>query len=293
MPGESFEISNQHIRIRVAARGAELTELFHLQHHLAYLWSGDPAFWGKTSPVLFPIVGTLKNNRYSWQGTTYTLPRHGFAREKDFTLISQSSNSLHFQLQQDAATLEVYPFPFQLAIQYTLIDARLEVSYTVANTGNSPLLFSLGAHPAFALPLEPGLPYTDYYLEFSVPEDAPIYPLTSDALIDPVPKPFFNQTTQLPLHPELFYGDALVCKNLQSNKITLASHSGKRSLEFYFPNTPYFGIWSAKNAPFICLEPWHGIADHATASGKLAEKEGICFLQPGAVFATCWHVTLR
>lgn len=293
MPGELFEIANQHMRIRVAARGAELNELFNLEHNLAYLWKGDPAFWGKTSPVLFPIVGTLKNNQYSWKDKNYVLPRHGFAREKDFTLISKSSDTLLFQLQEDATTLQVYPFPFQLTIQYTLIEARLAVTYTVVNTGISPLLFSLGAHPAFALPLEPSIPYADYFLEFSEPENAPIYPLTSDALIHPEPKPFFNQTKQLALYPELFYGDALVFKNLQSNKITLASHSGKRALDFYFPNTPYFGIWSARNAPFICLEPWHGIADSASASGKLEEKEGICTLQPGATFETNWQVTLR
>lgn len=293
MPGELFEIANQQMRIRVAARGAELNELFNLEHNLAYLWRGDSAFWGKTSPILFPIVGTLKNNQYSWQDKTYVLPRHGFAREKDFTLLRKSNDTLLFQLQEDATTLQVYPFPFQLTIQYTLMEARLAVTYTVVNTGTSPLLFSLGAHPAFALPLESSIPYTDYFLEFSAPENAPIYPLTSDALIHPEPKLFFNQTKQLALHPELFYGDALVFKNLQSNKITLASHSGKRALDFDFPNTPYFGIWSARNAPFICLEPWHGIADSASASGKLEEKEGICTLQPGATFETNWQVTLR
>ena len=293
MPGEWYEISNQQIRIRVAAMGAELKELFHLTHQLSYLWSGDPAFWGKTSPVLFPIVGTLKNNQYSWQNRTYSLPRHGFAREKKFKLVSQSSDTLLFQLQEDAETLQVYPFPFQLSIRYQLMEASLQVTYLVENTGTSPLHFSLGAHPAFALPIEPTLSYTDYYLEFSEPENAPIYPLTADALIAPEPKPFFDHTQQLSLHPELFYGDALVFKNLQSNQITLASQNGKRALDFHFPNTPYFGIWSARNAPFICLEPWHGIADHATASGKLEEKEGICTLLPGAEFITEWRVTLR
>jgi galactose mutarotase-like enzyme len=293
MPGEWYEISNQQIRIRVAALGAELKELFHLTHQLSYLWSGDPAFWGKTSPVLFPIVGTLKNNQYSWQNRTYSLPRHGFAREKNFTLISQTADTLLFQLQADPETLQVFPFPFQLSIRYQLMEASLQVTYLVENTGTSPLLFSLGAHPAFALPIEPTLSYADYYLEFSQPENAPIYPLTADALIAPEPKPFFNQTQQLPLHPKLFYGDALVFKNLQSEQITLASHSGKRALDFHFPNTPYFGIWSARNAPFICLEPWHGIADHSTASGKLEEKEGICTLLPGAEFITEWRVTLR
>ena len=293
MPTDWYEISNQLIRIRVAARGAELKELFHLTHQLSYLWSGDPSFWGKTSPVLFPIVGTLKNNQYSWQNKTYSLPRHGFAREKNFKLISQSSDTLLFQLREDAETLELYPFPFQLSIRYQLDEASLQVIYLVENSGTSPLLFSLGAHPAFALPIEPTLSYADYYLEFSEPENAPIYPLTADGLIVPEPKPFFDQTRQLALHPELFYGDALVFKNLQSNKITLATHTGKRALDFNFPNTPYFGIWSARNAQFICLEPWHGIADHATASGKLEEKEGICTLLPGAEFSTKWTVTLR
>ncbi|NDA62445.1 MAG: aldose 1-epimerase family protein [Chitinophagia bacterium] len=285
-------ISNQLIRIQVAERGAELCELFHIGNQLNYLWKGDPVFWGKTSPVLFPIVGSLRNNAYRWQNKTYSLPRHGFARELPFQLIQQSENTLLFQLVHSAATLAVYPFPFKLSILYHIDQTRLSVRYQVENPATSPMYFSIGAHPAFALPLEPQCAYNDYYLAFSTPENAPIYPLTESAFIANNPKPFFHHTKQLSLYPELFYGDALVFKNLQSNQITLAATSGKAGLQFNFPNTPYFGIWSAKNAPFICLEPWHGIADTENATGNLEEKEGIITLFPGNIFSSEWSVTL-
>ncbi|MBU3743310.1 MAG: aldose 1-epimerase family protein [Sediminibacterium sp.] len=292
MANAIHEISNQQIRIQVAERGAELCELFHFDNQLNYLWKGDPAFWGKTSPVLFPIVGSLQNNVYRWQNKTYTLPRHGFARELPFKLLQESEHALLFQLMHTEKTLAVYPFPFKLFIQYQIEQACVTVRYQVENPADSPLYFSIGAHPAFALPLEPHHAFTDYYLEFSTPEDAPIYPLTASALIASKPKPFLHHTKKLALHPELFYGDALVFKNLQSNQITLAASTGKAALEFNFPNTPYFGIWSAKNAPFICLEPWHGIADTEYATGNLDEKEGIQTLLPGNTFSCEWSVRL-
>lgn len=292
MANAIHEISNQQIRIQVAERGAELCELFHFGNQLNYLWKGDPAFWGKTSPVLFPIVGSLRNNEYCWQNKTYSLPRHGFARELPFQLIQQSDHTLLFQLVHSNATLQVYPFPFKLSILYQIDNSRLTVRYQVENPANNPMYFSIGAHPAFALPLESSLAFTDYYLEFSTPENAPIYPLTENALIANNPRPFFQNTQQLSLHPELFYRDALVFKNLQSNQITLAATTGKAALQFNFPNTPYFGIWSAKNAPFICLEPWHGIADTESATGNLEEKEGIQTLLPGEIFASEWSVSL-
>ena len=292
MANAIHEISNQQIRIQVAERGAELCELFHFGNQLNYLWKGDPTFWGKTSPVLFPIVGSLRNNEYRWENKTYSLPRHGFARELPFQLIQQSENSLLFQLVHSAATLAVYPFPFKLSILYQIEQSSLTVRYQVENPATSNLYFSIGAHPAFALPIEPQCAYKDYYLQFSTPENTPIYPLTDMALIAKNPKPFFHHTKQLALHPELFYGDALVFKNLQSNQITLAATTGKAGLEFNFPNTPYFGIWSAKNAPFICLEPWHGIADTENTTGNLEEKEGIQTLLPGHIFTCEWSVSL-
>lgn len=292
MANATHEISNHQIRIQVAERGAELCELFHIGKQLNYLWRGDPAFWGKTSPVLFPIVGSLQNNTYRFQNKSYSLPRHGFARELPFQLIKKAENILHFQLAHTEATLAVYPFPFKLSILYQIENTRLTVRYQVDNPANSPMYFSIGAHPAFALPLEPQLGFTDYFLEFSTPENASIYPLTASALIASNPKPFFYQTKSLSLHPELFYGDALVFKNLQSNQITLAAKTGVAALQFSFPNTPYFGIWSAKNAPFICLEPWHGIADTEDATGNLEEKEGIQFLLPGNKFTSEWSVNL-
>lgn len=287
-------LNNGTLQITVSEMGAELQDLVLLSKQQAYLWSGDPAFWGKKSPVLFPIVGGLHNNQYQYQGKTYALGRHGFAREKKFLLEKATETELSFLLQADEQTLAQYPFAFDFRVTYHLHGAVLRCTYTVTNTHHSDLYFSVGAHPAFRVPLEEGESYNDYQLVFDREEEVPIWPLSEQGLILPEPQPFAWQKrttgSVIPLTKELFYGDALVFKQLQSNTITLTHQQEKKGLHFRFSGYPFFGIWSAKNAPFVCLEPWCGIADSSQTNGDLTQKEGIMALAAGESFSRHWEV---
>lgn len=284
-----IQLSNAFITSHIHPKGAELQSLKHRQTGIEYLWNGDTKWWGKHSPVLFPIVGSLINNTYYYEGKAYQLPRHGFARDKTFTVKQISDTEAMFSLIQAEDTLALYPFEFELQLHYKLIDAELSCTYTVINSGNKPLLFSLGAHPAFAVPIKNEGNYTDYKLHFNADEKLIRHKL-SDGLIGTETAIIALQNNQLPLSPALFYEDAIVLKNMHSNCITLSSEASKNGLHFKFNDFPFFGIWAAKDAPFICLEPWCGIADHTHHNQQLQNKEGICTLASNQSWQRVWSV---
>ncbi|HUR11595.1 MAG TPA: aldose 1-epimerase family protein [Flavitalea sp.] len=284
-------ISNEFLNVSIRKTGAELTSIFHNRHQLEYMWQADPVFWAKHSPLLFPIVGTLRNNAYNFNGRNYTLPRHGFARDLDFQVESIKETEAVYLLRSSNQTIINYPFEFELRVYYSLHQESLRVGYTVKNLSSDIMYFSIGAHPAFRLPLIPGTVYEDYYLEFDTAETVDRWPITADGLISVQPKEFLKKQPFLPLTPSLFHQDAIVLKHMKSEKISICSDKTDRRITMDFKGFPYYGIWAAKNAPFICLEPWCGIADSENSSGKLNEKEGIIFLNPDEIFERSWKVT--
>ena len=287
-----YTIENEVLRVTINPAGAELDSLFNKANELEYMWSGDSKFWGKKSPVLFPIVGTLNNNQYFFDNKSYELSRHGFAREKMFSVIAQTTSSITFELNQDESTLLVFPFQFSFAIIYTIDESRLSVTYLVKNRGSETMYFSVGAHPAFKLPVADELAYDDHYLLFNQTENAGRWPISADGLIETESVPLLNNTDQLPLSKSLFYKDAIVFKNLQSNEVQLKSDKHAAGFTFTFKGFPYMGIWAAKDANFICIEPWCGIADSVNTNQAFIEKEGIINLPPGDDFERTWSVTV-
>jgi galactose mutarotase-like enzyme len=285
-------ISNEHLSIQVTNKGAELQSIRSIQNNLQYLWSGDPAYWGKKSPVLFPIVGGLRNNNYHHQGNNYQLSRHGFAREMDFTLVKQDDTSISFSLTSNDQTREVYPFDFIFTITYTLNKNTLHITFSVENTGTEAMPFSVGAHPAFAVPLERHLSYEDYHLQFSETEQANRWPLSADGLIEKTSRPFLQNQNKLPLKKELFAKDAIVFKDLQSTSISIQSDQSSHGLTVSYEGFPYMGIWAAKGADFVCIEPWCGIADNVDATGELTSKEGIQIINPREIFERSYSITV-
>jgi galactose mutarotase-like enzyme len=287
-----FQISNSKLHVTVAAKGAELQSIVHKETGLEYMWNADSAYWPKKSPVLFPIVGTLKNNAYTYKSKSYTLNRHGFARERTFTVAAKTEHSISFMLQRDEETLKVYPFPFVFIITYTLHENELSCTYKIENAGKKMMYCSVGAHPAFKVPLTDDTTFNDWYLQFNKTEHAGKYPLSEEGLIKTEPVNFLDGSDKLQLNKELFYSDALVFKNLLSNKISLRSNKSKHGLTMTFNGFPFYGIWSFKNADFVCLEPWCGIADSVNATGEISEKEGINALQPEEVLERSWKLEL-
>jgi galactose mutarotase-like enzyme len=287
-----FVLENQLLKIAVNPIGAELDSVFHKVFELEYMWSGDSNFWGKKSPVLFPIVGSLKENTYYFEGNKYQLSRHGFARERVFILEKQDADSLLFTLQYDSETLKKYPFKFLFQIKYKLIENKLNITYIVENQSLTTMPFSVGAHPAFKIPLADDTTYEDYFLEINKQETFGRYPLSIDGLIESKSNIFLENDSKIPLKKELFYADAVVLKDMKSTKMSIKSDKLKHGLTMDFEGFPYFGIWAAKDAPFVCLEPWCGIADTVSTTQNIVEKEGINILEAGSVFERTWSIEM-
>jgi galactose mutarotase-like enzyme len=283
-------LKNQNLSIKVNPKGAELTSVFNNENQTEYLWNADPAFWGKSSPVLFPIVGSLKENKYRFEGQDYTLPRHGFARDREFMVEKSEENSLSFLLTHDENTLKVYPFKFEFRLIYALENNALKVTYSVKNIGETQMYFSVGGHPAFAVPVVENTEYNDYYLEFNKTETFKRWGLTPDGLIATQPFDFLIDTNRIDLTKELFYDDAIVFKHIESSSVILKSDKTNHQLKFDFEGFPYLGIWAAKDANFVCIEPWCGIADSANHNQELTEKEGIICLDLEEIFERTWRV---
>ncbi|WP_315824091.1 aldose 1-epimerase family protein [Paraflavitalea speifideaquila] len=287
-----FSIESPLVKAVINPKGAELTSLVHKENSLEYMWEGDPAFWSKHSPVLFPIVGTLKSNQFIYKDQSYTLPRHGFARDQQFAVESQTTDTITFLIKSNQETLKVFPFTFEFRIRYTVLDNTLAVTYKVTNTGKEDMYFSVGGHPAFKIPLTKGTSYNNYYLVLDQEENTPRWPISPDGLIEAEPTPLFLDGQLLPLTKALFQQDALVVKGLKSSRITIKSDQTNHGLTMDFPGFPFFGIWAAKHADFVCLEPWCGIADGVGSNQQLTEKEGINKLPAAAVFTRTWTVSL-
>lgn len=267
------KLSNSILSIAINSKGAELISIQNNQTKREYIWEGNPEYWGKHAPILFPIVGTLKNNAYQLNGQNYTLPRHGFARDCEFKIISQEAHKIIFSLEENNASLAIYPFAFELQVSYTLIENELVIGYLIRNNSQTTMPFSIGGHPAFALKNA----FTDYSLRFEKEENLFRYPLENDLISD---KTAIIQLQQniLPLNYSLFEKDALVFKSMASNQIQLLEKNVP-ILNFKYRDFPHFGLWTKVGAPFICLEPWLGYADTVTANGNLMEKEGITLLE--------------
>jgi galactose mutarotase-like enzyme len=289
---DMFTIENQELKVSIHPKGAEIQSLFHKFYELEYMWGGDPAFWGKHSPLLFPIVGTLKGNTYYYGGKAWSLPRHGFARDREFAVETQRADAITFLLQSDEQTRAVYPFEFELRVGYRLVSNKVATTYQIRNPSSEPMYFSIGGHPAFRVPLIPGTEYTDYYLEFDGVEETPRWPISKDGLIERKPIPLLEDTAVLPLRKELFAKDALVLKHPISAGVTLRSGGSDRRLRMDYPGFPFLGIWAALHADFVCIEPWCGIADSVDSDQQLVDKEGINLLEGGGVFQRTWTASL-
>lgn len=267
----------------INTKGAELISL-KTDNRKEYIWQADPAFWGKHSPVLFPIVGTLKNNQYTHNGQTYPLSRHGFARDMEFKITEQSNASVTFSLPSSEATLAVYPFRFELQLIYTLTKNGLEIGYKVFNQTDETMPFSIGAHPAFALPGN----FEDYALLWEKPESFQFNLLQNDLISDQTAE---LQTTdrRTQLHYSLFENDALVFKSFQSESLTILKHNVPM-VKVNFHDFQNLGLWTKPGAPFLCIEPWFGYADTLGSNGILSEKEGIINLKPHGNFETKFSI---
>lgn len=279
-----FQIKNQFLEASFDSLGAELISL--ISKGREYIWEGNPEFWNKQSPILFPTIGSLKNDTYFFEGEEYHLPRHGFARENEFDVIEQKDDKIIFSLKSDEETLKVYPFIFELQIQYRLVENQLEVQYKVKNNSEDEMFFSIGGHPGFALSEN----FEDYSLVFETNDELK-YSLLENHLLADETQILETVNNNLALNYSLFEKDALVFKNHQIQSVTIQKN-GKDFVKVSFKNFSDLGIWTKINAPFICIEPWFGHADLIKTNQKLQEKEGILSLKPNVEFKSVYFIEL-
>jgi galactose mutarotase-like enzyme len=271
-------ISNAFITAKINHKGAELVSLKNNNSNQEYIWEGNPAYWGKHSPILFPIVGTLKNNTYKVNNSEYQLPRHGFARDMNFELIDKKEDSVTFSIQSSAETLKVYPFNFELQIHYSLDEKKLNIEYKVINKNQSKLPFSIGAHPAFSLDGN----FEEYELKFKI-EEALVYNLLENDLISNKTQILDTKDNLVKLNYKLFENDALIFKKLQSRSLTILKNETPL-IKVHYQGFPHLGIWTKKDAPFICIEPWYGYSDTDESTGDIFKKEGIQIIEADKIF---------
>ena len=269
-------LSNNKISASINTIGAELIRLE--KDNQNYIWTVNETYWNKTSPILFPIVGRLKNDAYTIADKKYELPRHGFARNFEFQILNQTESSVVFVLESNSETLKNYPFEFQLQLEYELDGNELKMNYSVENRSEVTMPFSIGAHPAFAIEDS----FSDYSLQFNEAEEFVSYELENEQFNNSFRK-INSENGQINLNYSLFEKDALVFKHLKSNELILLNKN-KPVLSVQFEGFPYLGIWTKPNAPFLCIEPWCGLADNVNHNGNIFEKESIQLLEKNCVF---------
>ncbi len=271
-----YTLENSNIKITASPFGGELHNLTSKIDGTEFLWNGNEEFWKYHAPILFPIVGKVKDNKYIVEENTYSLPQHGLARISEFNMIKKTDTSIIFSLPYSNKTLEVYPYKFELQIRYDLIENGVKVSYKVINKDSKEIFFSIGAHPAFMCPIMPEETMNDYYFEFNKKETSSLLTLNSEGYFSHERLPYLNNKNIINLSKEVFKNDALVFDNLNSNKISLKSKNHNKSLTMDFTGFPYMGLWSKPTgAPFVCIEPWFGHSDYEDFTGEFKEKEGI------------------
>lgn len=283
-----MQLHNEKVNVTLKAQGAEMTSW--KVDGVELLWQGDPTYWGRQAPILFPFVGRLLDDRYVYDGMTYTMSQHGFARDEQFEVAESSDTHVRFVLRDSTETRAHYPFAFELEVDYRLIGAELNVTYRVRNNGDDVLPFSIGGHPAFNIPFAGGS-FEDYAIDFGESRSL-------DRLL--LEGPYLNGAYQplgerryIPLTHQLFDYDALIFENIEY--AALRHQPSGRAIVMECPTFTHFGIWSPprSDAPFACLEPWFGHADYMGHRKDIRQKEDMQLLPPNETFEATYTLYME
>ena len=281
-----YELSLQGFSATVESHGGELVS-FRNKQGIEHIWSGDPAFWAGRNPVLFPIVGSLKNGAIRFDGKEYKMSRHGFARDQEFDVVEQSADRIVFELSENQSTLVRYPYAFKLQVSHQLIKGGFSTVFRIENTGDTSMPFCIGAHTAFRCPFREGEHFEDYEIIFEHPEEVSMRLLTKEGLLSSVLcEPFLSAQDRFALNYELFARvDTVILNDIKSESIRLVHRENGQGVQMNFKGFPMLAFWTkgAEKAPFICLEPWHGCAAVEDETGEFFDKPYCINLSPGEV----------
>ena len=287
-----IELKNELLSIVVSAKGAELQSIKD-DNDREYLWQADPNYWPRRSPILFPIVCSVENDTYTVDGREYHLPRHGFARDTEFTLVAQSEKKAVFALHESEETLKVYPFHFNLAVSYRLDGNKIHVVWHVENTDKREMHFQIGGHPAFYAPgCEAGQPLKGL---LRVDNGGQLQALKShiDGSVEMEEVELESENGLIRFDDEFFAHDSVKLHNSQTSSVELLNPDGSVAVRLSY-KCPIIAFWSPyqKNAPFVCLEPWYGVGDPRGYKGEFKDKPFINHLLPGASFMSEYVITI-
>ena len=288
-----YTIKNNMIEVVISDHGAEVQSVKGAHTGEEYMWQADPEIWGRHAPVLFPIVGRLKNDEYKYQGKTYHMGQHGFARDCDFEVENHTQESITFLLKDNEETREMYPFKFEFRVNYNLMNNLLEENFSVVNKSDETMIFGVGGHPGFNLPVNNGEEKEDYYFDMH-PSIARVKIPLKGAYLDWNNRSLASTDSFIGLSDELFKDDALIYElHGHDNKVSLRTDKSKFHINVWTRNAPYVGIWSQypKTADYVCIEPWWGIADRDDADGQLEHKYGMNHLEPGKEYQAGFSIT--
>jgi galactose mutarotase-like enzyme len=291
MPDQAWvSITSGDLTAQIDLRGAQLSSL-KTEDLKELLWNGEPAVWAGRAPLLFPIVGVLAGGVYRLGSKAYPLSRHGFARDKTFTLRNSSPTGANFGLRTDESTYSVYPFQFELDVRYEISGARLSLTTAIRNLGETDMPASFGYHPGFRWPLPFGQPRAAHFIEFESDEPAAVRRIDAAGLLTPVRHPTPIANRRLELTDALFQEDVVIFDQIKSRSVSYGTTLGPR-LRIGFSDASYLGVWTKPGARFICIEPWHGITDPEGFSGDFTQKPGVRVLKGGEAFFAKMDITL-
>ncbi len=290
-----YLLKNDRLEVGFTSLGGALTSIKN-EEGTEYLWQGDPEYWSGQAPVLFPICGSLRDNRAATKGgKEIRMPRHGIVRREEFKLESEKEDSICFSISENEEMLGKYPYPFTLSIEYRLEESSIHVTYGIKNTGTEAMPFFIGGHPAFRCPLLQTEEYGDYQIIFDEKEErtAPTPDLKTGLVDMGHRKEILFDGNILPLAHSLFYEDGIIFDRLKSKKVTLCHRKNGHGVELEMGSFPYLVIWSAANdGPFLALEPWTGLSTCSDENDVFEEKRNAAIVKPGEEKRLSYIITI-
>lgn len=289
-----YTLENQFLKATINTHGAEISSVKDQNTGTEYLWQADPAIWARHAPTLFPIVGRLKNDTYTYRGKDYHMTQHGFARDSEFEVEENTGTTATFLLKSNDQTREMYPFEFELRVIYNLVNNILSVKFNVKNLTNDEMIFGVGGHPGFNLRLDEDVKKRNYFFSFEPSKSRVCIPLEG-AYIDIDKRTLAPTDTLIEVSDELFKNDALIYELNSATKISLRNDKNDYHINVMLDQTPFVGLWSPypKTADFVCIEPWWGIADEVNGTGSFEDKVGMNKLSAGEEFTTGYKIAFH
>lgn len=288
-----YILENDKLKVKISSMGAELQSIRRLEDDIEYLWQGDATYWASRATNLFPTCGRMIEGKYTYAGETYEIPIHGFAKLQEWTVLHQKSNAITLQIQDTAETRGMYPFKFSLEIAYTLTDETLSVAMIVHNLDDKTMIFAVGGHPGFNLPLAEGPAFEDYYIEFDKPCQPEKLCLSATCFYLNRTEPFpLEEDKRLAMKHSLFDNDAIFLTGM-SDGVTLKCDGNPRYVHLSYPDMKFLGLWHKPHteAPYVCIEPWTGVPALDGGINSLEEKLEMIHLEPQDIYRNAYSIT--